>query len=105
MLGFAIAFIFGLNVAATPAGAIQQAIQPYGYVYSGDCGVATPADIGRYCSKESAVHEPVHAYLVGRTFSEYSIWVFIQQQGDEWIPLGTVAYDQSNVIPWPSSKE
>jgi hypothetical protein len=101
MLGFAIAFIFGLNVATTPAGAIQQAITPYGYVYSGDCEVATPANIGQYCSKEAAEHGPVHAYLVGRTFSEFSAWVFIQQMGDEWVPLGAVGYNETNVIPWP----
>jgi hypothetical protein len=99
MLAIALAFFLGLNVAATPAGAIQQAIAPY--VYSGDCATATPANIGQYCSREVGNHGPVHAYLVGRTFSEFSAWVFVQQQGDEWIPLGTVGYDETNVIPWP----
>jgi hypothetical protein len=102
MLGFALALILGgLNVSSMPFAAIQEAIAPYGYVYSGDCGVATPADIGRYCTKESAAHGTVHAYLLGRTFSEFSAWVFIQQQGDEWISLGVVGYDETTTVPWP----
>jgi hypothetical protein len=101
MLALAFAFILGLNVATSPAAAIQQAIAPYGYVYSGDCALAVPADIGLYCSREVGNHGPVHAYLLGRTFSEFSAWVFLQQVGDEWVPLGAVGYDETNVIPWP----
>jgi hypothetical protein len=100
MLGFALALILGgLNVVSTSFAAIQQAITPY--VYAGNCASATPANIGQYCSKEVATHGDIHAYLVGRTFSEYSTWVFIQQQGDEWISLGVVGYDETTTVPWP----
>jgi hypothetical protein len=101
MLALALAFFLGLNAGATPAAAIQQTVAPYGYVYSGDCADATRANVGQYCSSEVGAHGPVHAYLVGRAFSEFSAWVFVQQVGDEWVPLGAWSYDETNIIPWP----
>jgi len=91
---------------STPQSAVQEAVQTGGEVYAGDCAATTPANIGQDCSKYVADRGALQAYLVGRAFSEYSDWLFVQLTSEGWVPLSSAAFDDSArslVIPWPSA--
>ncbi len=93
------------RTAMSAEGAVCVLIQATDSVYAGDCAATeSPRDIGKVCSKFIAQRGALRAYLVGRTFSEFSAWVFVEQTRDGWIPLGTAPLDFAApvlVVPWP----
>jgi hypothetical protein len=91
--------------AGTPEAAVRELVEARGDAYAGDCeATVSPRDIGRVCSKFVAERGELRAYLVGRTFSEYSHWVFVRRDRDGWRPVGSAPLDFFAipvVIPWP----
>jgi hypothetical protein len=91
---------------ASPQAAVAEAVEAQSSVYSGDCADAvSPQDLGKLCSKFVAQSGALRAYVVGRTFSEFTQWIFIRQSAGGWQPLAAVAFDGSAAmpaIPWPS---
>jgi hypothetical protein len=90
------------------AGSVQAAIGTAvaglgGYV--GECATTrSPDDIGKLCSKFVTQKGNLQAYLVGRTFSEFSEWVFVEQTANGWAAIAVVPYDGSAPgiqVPWP----
>lgn len=92
---------------ATAEQAVAQSVAKYDAVYAGACaGTRSPDDIGKVCSKLVAEQGDLRAYLAGRTFSEYSLWIFVRRSDGGWLPAGIVAFDNSTSpasIPWPAS--
>jgi hypothetical protein len=63
---------------------------------------ALAAGIGR--SAPPIAGRCTRAYLTGRTFSEYSTWVFVSRTPAGWSVAGTAPLDffaTEEVIPWP----
>ena len=93
------------DTASTPEAAVQQALVADGAVYAGDCATTrSPRDVAALCSRLVAEQPGRRAYLVGRTFSEFSRWIFIAQQQDGWRVIGTTPLDfsdRSGLVPWP----
>ncbi|MGD9893201.1 MAG: hypothetical protein AB7R89_09330 [Dehalococcoidia bacterium] len=92
--------------AESPETAVRVLVESHGAAYAGDCGsTVSPRDIGATCSKLVGEDGDVKAYLVGRTFSEFTDWVFVEDSGrGDWrivaeTPLDFHADDDS--IPWP----
>jgi hypothetical protein len=89
----------------TPEEAVRLVVEAGGGVYAGDCAATrSPQDIGKTCSKLIEERGGQRAYLVGRTFSEFSTWVFVEQTGTGWQSRGTAPLDFSSTsieIPWP----
>ena len=89
----------------TPEAAVQQVVAAGGAVYAGDCAsTRAPDDIGHVCATFIAERAGLQAYLVGRTFAEFSGWVFVARQGGGWQVAGTAPldfFDTSGRIPWP----
>ena len=77
-----------------------------GMVYAGDCAATrSPDDIGKICSKLVDERGTLRAYLIGRTFSEFSTWVFVEQSATGWSVVGTSPLDffaAAVAIPWPN---
>ena len=74
-----------MGVAATPEAAIAAAMQTSATLYAGDCATASsPQNLGQSCSKFVAQRADTRAYLTGRTFSEFSAWMFVQQHS-RWL--------------------
>ena len=95
-----------VTVAALAAeDAVRQAVQATGAVYAGDCAATrSPADLGKVCSKLVEERESQRAYLTGRTFSEFSEWVFVEQTAGGWVLAGSAPLDffaTSIEVPWP----
>lgn len=90
----------------TAEAAVQAAVEAVGDVYAGDCGqTVSPRDAGKVCSRLVAEHGGVIAYLVGRTFSEFSRWVFVAAEGAQsWRVAGSVPLDFFGPVepPWPA---
>jgi hypothetical protein len=93
-------------VEPTPEAAIGAFVQASGDEYAGLCEqTRSPVDIGKVCSKLIEQRGPVQAHLIGRTFSEFSTWVFVTPQDNGWTVLGTETLDfldTSGSIPWPN---
>lgn len=92
--------------AETPETAVRQSVESHGATYAGDCGgTVSPRDIGATCSKLIGEQHDVKAFLVGRTFSEFSDWVFVKDSGrGEWRIIAESPLDLRNddgTIPWP----
>jgi hypothetical protein len=92
--------------AESPESAVRQMLQERGAPYAGDCAAtASPRDIGATCSKLAGEEGGVKAFLVGRTFSEFTDWVFVGQSGrGDWRILAETPLDLHNddgTIPWP----
>jgi hypothetical protein len=91
--------------AESPEQAVAAAVAATGSQYAGDCAdTVSPRDIGKVCSRLVEQRGGVRAYLVGRTFSEYSTWVFVTRAGDGWQLLAEVPlrfHTESIEIPWP----
>ena len=91
--------------ATTPEAALEQLVRATGAVYAGDCATTrSPEDIGKICSRFVAERDSRRAYMLGRTFSEFSAWAFVQQVAGGWEPAGTAPLDPfatSVVVPWP----
>src|SRR5687767_5303506 len=65
-------------VAPSPEAAVRTAVELSGDVYAGDCAATiSPRDAGKVCSRLVAEQDGARAYLTGRTFSEFSRWVFV----------------------------
>ena len=91
----------------TAEDSVRQASEPAGGVYAGPCAATRSSeDIGKLCARFVAEQAGLHAYLVGRTFSEFSHWVFVAQTATGWQPAGMVPLDffaPLSDIPWPPS--
>jgi hypothetical protein len=84
---------------------VRGVVEARGDVYAGACAATRSlADWGKTCATLVAEQAGRRAYLIGRTFSEYSEWVFVAQQGSGWRVVGTAPldfFDASGHIPWP----
>jgi hypothetical protein len=93
------------SAAATPEDAIRLVVEAGGQTYAGDCAATrSPQDAGKTCSKLIEERDGMRAYLAGRTFSEFSTWIFVEQTNSGWQSLGTEPLDffaTSIQIPWP----
>jgi len=106
---FATAFALHLHTAIGADGpevALQRSIEQRGAVYAGDCaGTSSPRDVGASCSRLVAEEDGVQAYLVGRTFSEFSHWLFLTRAGDgRWLVKAEIPLDFNAAtleVPWP----
>jgi hypothetical protein len=91
--------------AEPPESAVRRLVESHGATYAGDCGgTVSPRDIGATCSKLIGEERDVKAYLVGRTFSEFTDWVFVQVTGrGDWRIVAETPLDFHNddSIPWP----
>lgn len=91
--------------AETPTETLRTAIERQDVRYAGDCAATvSPRDIGMVCSRLIEQQGDVHAYLVGRTFSEFTTWLFLAPDGDGWRVVRETPLDfsaQSIEIPWP----
>jgi hypothetical protein len=90
---------------ATPEQAVAAAVQTNATAYAGDCAaMSSPQDLGKVCSKFVAQHATMRAYLTGRTFSEFSAWVFVEQSTNGWRLVSTAPFDSAAMtmsVPWP----
>jgi hypothetical protein len=93
------------SVEQTPEAAIEVLVRSNGGQYAGPCEqTRSPEDIGKICSKLIEQRGTLQAHLIGRTFSEFSTWVFITPRDTGWAVLGTEEldfHDMSGSIPWP----
>lgn len=91
--------------AATPEGAIRVYLEERGELYAGVCEqTRSPEHIGMVCSKRVETRDGMEAHLVGRTFSEFSHWLFLAESKHGWMvaesrPLDFLAPRLE--IPWP----
>jgi hypothetical protein len=85
--------------------AVAAAIVADGARYAGNCAdTVSPRDIGAVCSRLVEQRGSVRAYLVGRTFSEFSTWLFVVGDGERWQVLGQAPlrfHSDAIEIPWP----
>jgi hypothetical protein len=91
--------------ADSPDGAVRLEVESTGAAYAGDCGTTrSPEDAGKVCSKFVDEQDGVRAYMTGRTFSEFSAWVFVRQgtSGGQVVDSKPLDFfDMSDTIPWP----
>jgi hypothetical protein len=89
----------------TAEAVLRQVVEDAGEVYAGPCvETRSPEDTGKVCASFVAEQDEQRAYLTGRTFSEYSQWVFLAREGEGWRLVGTAPLDfhsDSEEIPWP----
>lgn len=92
-------------VAATEDEALAAFVQSRGETFAGACEqTRSPQDIGKVCARFVAERDGTRAYLIGRTFSEFSTWVFLTRTADGWNVAGSTPlnfHDTSMTIPWP----
>jgi hypothetical protein len=94
--------------AAAPDDAVGAAVRSLGETYAGDCArTVSPRDAGKMCSRLEGEQSGARAYLVGRTFSEFTTWVFVAPAPDGGWRVVTTApldfFDMSGAIPWPAA--
>jgi hypothetical protein len=93
-------------VEMTPEAAIGTFVVSNGDHYAGLCEQSrSPEDIGKVCSKLIEQRGELQAHLIGRTFSEFSTWVFVTPRDGGWAVLGTEDldfHDMTGSIPWPN---
>jgi hypothetical protein len=93
------------SVEQTPEAAIGAFVRSSGGEYAGPCEqTRSPDDIGKVCSKLIEQRGTLQAHLIGRTFSEFSTWVFVTPRDSGWAVLGTEDldfHDMTGSIPWP----
>jgi hypothetical protein len=91
--------------AESPEQVIAAAVVASGSEYAGDCAdTVSPRDVGKVCSRLVEQRGGVRAYLVGRTFSEFSTWLFVAGSGTSWQLLAEAPlrfHSESIEIPWP----
>lgn len=91
--------------AATPQDAVAAFVQARGDRFAGACeSTRSPEDIGKVCARLIDERDGLQAYLIGRTFSEFSTWVFVGQQDGGWAVVATTPldfHDMTMTIPWP----
>lgn len=93
--------------AATPEEAVAAAVGARNAVFAGDCASAiSPQDLGKTCSKFVEQSGNRRAYLIGRTFSEFTTWVFVEQTAAGWRFVATAPLDDTAstlTVPWPAT--
>ena len=91
--------------SVSPEDAVRVVVEAEGQRYAGDCATtASPRDVGAVCSRFVEERGEARAYLTGRTFSEFSRWVFVASDGRRWHVVGEVPLDFHSLspeIPWP----
>jgi hypothetical protein len=93
--------------ATAPEAALAQFVATLTLPFAGPCDATqSPRDVGRLCSRFVAERAPdgMQAYLIGRTFSEFTTWVFVAMRGGSWIVVADVVLDDTGptlTIPWP----
>ena len=91
--------------AATPEGAVQDTLEAAGTAYAGDCAATvSPRDIGKVCSRLVEERDGMRAYLIGRTFSEFTTWVFVGSTDTAFtvVSEAPLCFEcLSMEIPWP----
>lgn len=96
-----------MTPSPTPQGAVHLAVERLGAVYAGDCATTrSPQDLGDVCSKLAGQKDGMRAYLVGRTFAEFSAWLFLRHTSAGWSAVSIAPLDftaASLTIPWPAS--
>lgn len=93
-----------VTVVQTPVEALRLYVEDQGMVFAGECAVTiSPDDLGKTCWKLVDQRENVQAYLIGRTFSEYSAWVFVEEREGGYVVSTTKPLDfyGNGAIPWP----
>lgn len=91
--------------SVSPREALGRFIEARGERFAGLCAESqSPDDIGSRCATFTAERDGLRAYLTGRTFSEYSRWIFLRRGVAGWVvvagaPLRFDTGDGS--IPWP----
>jgi hypothetical protein len=84
---------------------VRWVVEATGAPYAGACtATRSPEHIGMICSRRMADRSPLRAYLIGRTFSEFTTWVFVQHTATGWQLAGITALDFFSTeerIPWP----
>jgi len=84
---------------------VRLAVEARGDEYAGDCArTEAPRDIGRVCSRLVDERGGRQAFLVGRTFSEFNRWLFLEETRGGWrlvdeAPLDLA--DDTGDVPWP----
>lgn len=97
-------------VFTTPEQVLLVYITSLGEIPAGECAnTISPDDVGKICWKFIDQQADMQAYLTGRTFSEFSTWLFVREVVEE----GTVGYRFIGVadldffgngdVPWPQS--
>src|SRR5205814_1297935 len=93
-----------IPATTTAEAAVAQFVQATGASYAGDCAATrSPDDLGKVCSRFVAERGNRRAYLLGRTFSEFSAWAFVQQGAEGWTVVSTAPLDltdTSDAVPW-----
>jgi hypothetical protein len=93
--------------ANSPEAALAQFVATLTLPFAGPCDATqSPRDVGRLCGRFVAERAPdgMEAYLIGRTFSEFTTWVFLAVRGGSWLVVVDVALDDAGptlTIPWP----
>ena len=91
--------------AGTPEEALAAYVMRDGGTYAGPCAqTRSPDDIGKVCAGFVDERDHLHAYLLGRTFSEFTTWVFLGEDGHGWTVLASAPldfHDATAAIPWP----
>jgi hypothetical protein len=90
-----------------PDVAVRTSVEAAGAVYAGDCAAtAAPRDVGAVCSRFVAEQDGTHAYLTGRTFSEFDTWLFVARgEGGVWQVVARQPLDFHSLslsVPWPN---
>ena len=95
-------------LAVSPEEAVRAAVEADGDTYAGDCEqTVSPRDLGKVCSRLVAERAGTQAYLVGRTFGEFSRWVFVAPVAPEgWQVVGATPLDffAPPDPPWPGEE-
>ncbi len=94
-----------IATAATADDAVRAAVEATGDSYAGDCAATvSPRDVGKVCAKFAAEKDGVRAYMAGRTFSEFSRWVFVTADPTGgWRVVAVADLDFfATTIPWPA---
>ena len=91
--------------APTAEETVRLAVEARGDQYAGDCArTESPRDIGRVCSRLVDERDGQQAFLVGRAFSEFSRWLFLEETRDGWRLVEEAPLDlasDTGEVPWP----
>lgn len=91
---------------ASPTEAVAGFVEAGGNSFAGNCDeTVSPRDIGKVCARFIEEQDGTRAYLLGRTFSEFSTWVFVTQTNQGWSVAESAAldfHDMTMTIPWPN---
>ena len=87
--------------AASPEKAIEVWLTGEGFAYAGDCATATiEADLGKYCSSLCEDRGEQQVFRIGPTFSEYTIWLLLEESDGSWRVTETARDTGPAPPPW-----